>query len=85
MQPKPITAVPMLCVITPLDPIIAPANLDTLEMATYVLVTCIQVLFQGRARVPRLIYHFSGRAVSVTQQHLDSNCVFQKVGLMVFN
>ena len=50
VQPKPISAVPMLCVITPLALITAPANLATLEMATYALVTCTQVLFQGRER-----------------------------------
>ena len=73
VQPKPTSAVPMLCVITPLALITAPANLATLEMATYVLVTCTQVLFQGGERVRDLIYRFSRRAVSVTQQHSESN------------
>lgn len=63
MQPTPITTVPMLCVIKPWGIIAVPANLDALGMATYVMVTCIQVLSQGRTRVRNLIYHILGRVV----------------------
>lgn len=54
-------------------------------MTTYAMVTCIQVLFQGRATIRNFIYRVLEHAVSVTEKHSDSNCVFQKDGLMVLN